>query len=231
MRKTVTTGALLGLFLSSAFASAADGDFRARGNEPFWSLDITADAIVFTPMDGEVLTVAPLPTAAQSEAGGTVYEGTAAGAPLVVAIADAVCTDTMSGMPFPNTVRVTVGTETLTVCGGEPVSLLLGAWQVTEIGGASVVADSEPSIAFEEGGAVNGSASCNRFFGTYTLSGEGLSIGDVGSSMMMCEDPVMANERTFLEILDDLGGFEIGADGALTLRANDGRTIVATKAG
>ena len=92
------------------------------------------------------------------------------------------------------------------------------------------IAGSSPTIGFEADGKINGNASCNRFFGGYTLTGEGLTAGDLGASMMMCEQTLMDQEMKVLEILKGLAGFGIGEDGKLILRTNDGRTIVATPA-
>ena len=217
--------------LTFGAVAAANGvdEFRARGNEPFWSLTRTADAITFQPMDGPVLRVAPVPRPA-IEGGAEVYRGTADGTPFVLTVADTVCTDTMSGMPFPATVSVAIGADAFEGCGGEPVALLLGDWTVTSIDGAPPIADTEPTLAFAEDGQLSGAASCNRFFGGYTLTGEGLGIGALGTSMMACEEPVMAQERAVTEILEGVTNFAIEEDGSLVLTAADGRTLTARRA-
>ena len=223
--------AALAAVLALGGIAAANGvdDFRARGNEPFWSLTKSADAITFQPMDGPAVTVAPVPRPA-IEGGAEVYRGSAGGAPFVLTVADAVCTDTMSGMPFPATVSVAIGADTFEGCGGEPVALLLGDWTITAIDGAAPIAGTEPALAFAEEGKLSGAASCNRFFGGYTLTGEGLSIGALGASMMACEEPVMAQERAVTEILEGVTNFAIAEDGSLVLTAADGSTITARRA-
>jgi heat shock protein HslJ len=46
--------------------------------------------------------------------------------------------------------------------------------------------------------------------------------------MMACEAPLMDQELLILDILEGVGRFEIGADGALILHENgEGRTIIA----
>ena len=223
--------AAMAALLALGAAAAADGvdDFRARGNEPFWSLTRDAEAIIFQPMDGAPVRVSPVPKP-EIEGRAEVYRGTAGGASFVLTVADTVCTDTMSGMPFPATVTVAIGDKTFDGCGGETVSLLLGDWMVTAIGGAPPIAGTEPTLAFAEGGKLGGAASCNRFFGDYTLTGEGLGIGALGASMMACEAPVMAQERALTEILEGVTNFAIAADGALVLTAADGRTLTARRA-
>ena len=220
--------ALLGFAAPLAALSPAQAaeTFRAQGNEPFWSLRKTEAAITFETMDGAAVTVAPVPEASE-ESGSAVYRATVEDQSFALSIADRVCTDTMSGMPFPATVTVALGAESYEGCGGEPASLLAGDWTVTAIDGQAPVADSEPSLSFGEDAQVSGNASCNRFFGGYTLTGEGLSFGEMGTSMMMCGDPVMAQERAMLEILEGTIGFSVADNGLLTLSTADGRTIAA----
>jgi heat shock protein HslJ len=103
-------------------------------------------------------------------------------------------------------------------------------WKVAEIGGAPIVANSQPTIQFEDG-RVFGAASCNRFMGGYEI-GEGVSIklGQMASTMMACPDPLMAQETRFLELLGAVTSYSFDADGALVLAAPDGRTIKARRA-
>ena len=58
------------------------------------------------------------------------------------------------------------------------MTLLLGDWIIAEINGKAPVAGSTPTVTFDADGKLNGNGSCNRFFGGYTLSGEGLTVGD-----------------------------------------------------
>lgn len=228
MNRLIRTVTAFALLTSTATASlAATETFRARGNEPFWSVEKTADAIIFRPMEGEAVTVAPLP-APRMDGNAEIYEATVGGAPFALTIADAVCADTMSGMPFPNSVTVAIGADTFTGCGGEPVTLLLGDWMIAEINGKPPVTGSTPTLTFDAEGKLSGGGSCNRFFGSYVLSGEGLTVGDIGASMMACEEPLMDQELLILDILEGADRFEIGSDGALILHeGGEGRTIVA----
>lgn len=211
-----------------AAAASANGSesFRAQGNEPFWSIRMTDAAITFQPMDGDAVTVTPRPSPRQ-DGDVEVYEASAGGERLVVSIASKVCTDSMSGMPFPKSVTVAIGDRTLNGCGGEPATLLHGAWLITEIDGKPIIAGSSPSLNFETDGQINGNGSCNRFFGGYQLSGEGLTVGNVGASMMMCDEALMNQESQVFKVLKELAGFEIADDGKLLLRTNGGQTMTA----
>ena len=104
-------------------------------------------------------------------------------------------------------------------------------WLVEKIDGKPIATGSHPSLNFDVGNQVNGDSSCNRYFGSYALTGEGLAISQIGSTMMMCEQPLMDQEALFQNILRDATGFQIGADGGLTLQAKDGRSIVARRKG
>jgi heat shock protein HslJ/uncharacterized membrane protein len=216
------------LLLLGVAAGAGDAPFRAQGNEPFWSLRKTDDAITFQPMGADMVTIAPVPDPT-TEGDAEVFRADVEGETFVLGVASRVCTDTMSGMPFPKTVAVELGADSFAGCGGEPVSLLLGTWKVTAIDGEPPLPDTDPSISFDEDGKVGGAASCNRFFGTFTLTGEGLSFGPMGASMMMCDEPVMAQERAVLDILESTTGFAVADDGSLTLNGGDGRTISASR--
>lgn len=148
----------------------------------------------------------------------------------MVTVVDRLCVDSMSGMPHPKSVTVVTGGQTLNGCGGDPASLLQGpAWNVVTVGGTPVVASSRATLAFGTDGRISGNASCNRFTGAYTLTGEGLSVSDLAGSRMMCDAPLMEQERRFLDALAGVRGFSIAADGTLLLQAGDGRDVEARR--
>jgi len=216
------------LLICCRHASAEAELFQARGNEPSWSLRKTAGEITFQNMGGALRIVAPVP-APIVEGGTETFKATADGTAFVLVVAAKWCNDTMSGMPYPASVSVVIGAETFKGCGGDPAALLRGGWRISQVDGKPVIAQTMPSLHFSADGKVSGNSSCNRVVGGYKLSGEGLSIGQLGSSMMMCEDSLMAQERVILEILRDAKGFAIGDDGALILKTNNGRTITALR--
>jgi heat shock protein HslJ len=70
----------------------------------------------------------------------------------------------------------------------------------------------------EEAGGVS---ACNNYFGGYTLSGDQLTFGDLGSTMMACTPAeVMDSESQYLAALDAVESFRMGDD-RLTLRGDD----------
>ena len=137
------------------------------------------------------------------------------GEALQVSVKTEVCVDTMTGMPRPENVVVTLGKTRLTGCGGDPASLLQGReWVVAELAGQPTLDKPLITLSFDSLGRLSGLASCNRFGADYTLTGEGLSIAKSMTTMMACDEPIMEQEQLFLELLRQVSRFSIGADGA-----------------
>lgn len=209
--------------------AAAGAVFRATGNEPSWRLDIGRTELTLLTDFGQSRLVAPTPTAQRSNAT-TKYVARTSEGELTATIVDRLCVDSMSGMPHPQSVTVVVGAKTLTGCGGEPASLLQGGeWVVTEIAGAPLVAGSQVTLDFAADRRLSGHASCNRFTSEYSLTGEGLSITQGAGTKMMCEAPLMDQERKFLTALASVQSFSIATDGSLLLNTSDGRVIKARR--
>lgn len=131
----------------------------------------------------------------------------------------------MSGMPHPKAVEVRWQDRVLKGCGGNPAELLEGGpWEVVEIGGRAVADPARTTLDFAPEGRLAGSAACNRYFGSYTLSGEGLRLSPLGATKMACAAGAMEEERRFLEAAARVTGFSIAADGRLLLR--DGAQVL-----
>ena len=186
----------------------------ARGNEPFWRLELTETGYVFEPNIGEARQEGPL-AAPVAVAEGLRFDLSPV---LSVLVERRLCRDTMAGMPHPLSVTVRSGERDLAGCGGAPAALLDGNWQVEHVEGAILPEGSEVTIAFDTTTArVSGKSACNRFMGGYTLTGEGLSFGPAAGTMMACPADLMAVERTFLDRLETVDRFDFAADGALEL--------------
>ena len=109
--------------------------FRASGNEPGWSLLVDGAGLELTTNYGEQRRRANSVTL-ERVPGGRIYRAQADGTAIVAAVTDRVCIDTMTGMPRPAVVEVTVGEQRLSGCGGDPVALLTGPeWRVTRVEG------------------------------------------------------------------------------------------------
>jgi heat shock protein HslJ/uncharacterized lipoprotein YbaY len=208
--------------------AAAGRPFRARGNEPNWSIEIGAEkmSLIDHGRNSRSSFDTPKPVAVD---GGLEYR-TGSGADQVrVLVLDRICADTMSGMPFPKTVEVTRAGTTLKGCGGEPVALLLGKWTVSSIDGEAVPAGAEGTLRFDANGIVSGKAFCNGFSGPYTLTGEGLAFANLASTMMACSEPSSSLESRMHTVLKSVARFEIAPDGSLVLHTNDGRRLAAKR--
>ncbi len=198
--------------------------FRARGNEPGWHLEIADGRLVLVTDYGAERREAPLPPA-DFEPGVVVYA--VAEWDAVIRIADTLCRDDMTGMPYPETVTVELPERTLRGCGGEAAELLIGPlWVVEAIGGAGVVDAARATLDFRPDGRLAGRASCNRYTASYQLTGESLTIAPGATTRMACADALMDQESRFLAALGEVRRFDLAASGALLLLAADGTVAI-----
>lgn len=194
----------------------------ARGTEPGWRLTVEQGWVRFTPQEGAPVE-GPLPHPQTTPEG---PQFTLAGG-LRFALAQRLCHDSATGMPYPVRVTVTPGDQRLTGCGGDPKTLLAGTWQIATIAGAPVADPAKTMLDLSPGGAVAGRSGCNGFHGSYTLTGEGLHLGQMAATMMACPPPLMDQERRLFDALGRVDRFDIGADGTLQLIAADAPVITA----
>jgi len=123
----------------------------------------------------------------------------------------------------------------MTICAGmiilaacaSPGSDLTGkVWALTELKGAPLTAGVGISAQFTSDGMVSGSAGCNRYTGTYTVSGSSITFpSPMATTMMMCDESVMAQESAYLSVLGEVKTYAIKGD-QLTLVGSD-KTILA----
>jgi heat shock protein HslJ/uncharacterized lipoprotein YbaY len=211
--------------MQPAVAATPRPPLKARGNEPFWSLEI-GPTLQLRTLDGAFEGPAP---AERTVDGVRRFEGTAQGRPIAIAVRAQRCADTMTGMPYPATVEVQFDGRSYRGCGGDPADLLIGReWVVEDISGG-MVDRSRATLSFAAGGRLSGRASCNSFTTTYTLTGETLTVGKAATTMMACAPSLMQQEGRFLDILQNVRRFEITENGALVLISGDERRITARR--
>lgn len=186
----------------------------ARGNEPFWSLTLTPEGSTYTDMEGVTLTA---PYTAPTEDAGSLLFDTAAG-PL--RLTETLCRDSMSGMPYPFTAALTRDGTDLHGCAGDPARLLMGDWVVTALAGTALPKGADVTMTFDAG-RIAGLSACNRYSGSYTLSGEGLAFGAIAGTRMACPPPLMETEAAVLAALARVSQFDIAPDGSLLLKADE----------
>lgn len=102
-------------------------------------------------------------------------------------------------------------------------------WTVEKVDTNAVTDDAHITVMFGADGNFGGSAACNRMIGTYSLDGETLTITINGLTKRMCPPPVMNQETTVVELLNNVSGFDIAEDGVLTLKTDDGKTVTARR--
>ncbi|RUO30039.1 hypothetical protein CWE12_08760 [Aliidiomarina sedimenti] len=200
----------------------------ARGNEPFWLIEINQGEAVLRNM-GEDEQNFSVVSQEWREDGSTevVAELKDSDEQLTYQVHETLCEDSMSGMSYPQTAELQVDGQRLQGCAGIPQRLLEGVdWQVAAIDDESMD-DYEIFVRFAADGSVAGRAACNRYFGQYELTGEGLQFGELAGTKMACEDDKMRAEYRFLGVLSEVQRFSIeredGATDVLWLDTGDER--------
>jgi heat shock protein HslJ len=87
-----------------------------------------------------------------------------------------------------------------------------------------VLPDSEITIELQSG-ELNGSAGCNRYFGSYELDGDRLTVGPLGATRMTCGDALDGQERQYLAALERAATAKI-VRGQLQIADADGKTVL-----
>lgn len=243
---------LLGLALAAPGAAAEPGPlpgaFGCSGNEPFWALTVDgeegafsrpgADGVAETALTGgghgldyldpPVFVWRGGPASPQAQPAEEAEAEELSG-DLVVGIFPQTCRDTMADLPpfaYRAVLSLPDGRAATGCClGAAPHDIVGRAWRVVDIAGTRVQAAEEtPQLRFEEG-RVTGTSGCNRFFGEMSIDDRSLEIGDLGSTRMMCPEPVMAIEARLLDALQATARY--GLDGTLlVLEDTDGNPLL-----
>ena len=100
---------------------------------------------------------------------------------------------------------------------------------VEDIGGGGIIDRSRVTLNFGADGRLWGRASCNTYQGDYSLTGESLTLTLSATTMMACGPALMDQERKVLDLLARIRAFEVDSTGALILKADDGRTLLARR--
>jgi heat shock protein HslJ/uncharacterized membrane protein len=208
-------------------------NFLVTGNEPFWSVEIDFDSMMTynTMEDGDVFNMpVPDPVSPQDVAALSYRAETESGT-LHVTIFPKTCTDDMSGIEYPYSVRVSVKTgkegemQDFTGCGRFKGDYRLhDIWALISINGDAL----EPS-EFPKGvptmdlqitnGKVYGLAGCNQYSGVANAQHESITFGDLISTKMAC--PVLQFENQFMSAISGKSlNYEL-KDGQLVLSNDD----------
>jgi len=127
-----------------------------------------------------------------------------------------------------------VGADGAVVASFAPQSQELAgtSWRVTGYNNGrqavvSLLAGTQLTMAFAADGRVSGSAGCNNYSGTYTVSGSSLRFGPAATTRKMCAQPegVMEQEQQFLKALETVATIRQEGD-RVELRTADGALAV-----
>lgn len=217
MRVSAIAAASLIALTALPAAAPAQGDYRASGTEPFWSLSIGAKTMRFE-APGRPTVAVPTPKVIHGFAG-EMWQTRR----INVNTNHIECRDGMSDRVYPDTVTVTVDRRTFKGCGGQPRALpsaspIEGSWQIEALNGRPVLRGTRPSVTFDKG-RVTGNAGCNRFNGSYDFARGRLTVGPLASTRMACLDRARSQQETaILAVLGD----------RLTVSSNRQGTLVLT---
>jgi uncharacterized membrane protein len=221
--------ALAAAVLTAGGALAADEKLTARGNEPSWRVDISASAVAFEAPGLGLTFEAPI-TSRDTKDGRPRIVAQARGETLEMIVTERPCADLMTGMPFPIGVEVSYSGRTFKGCGGEIMTAIEGGWRVIRLGTDLLPQGVIATVVFDREGRASGRSGCNRFTGTYTLSGEGLSFGQIAGTRMACPPAEMDTERRFLDLMQKVTRATPGENGQLRLMAGDEQAMVLDRA-
>jgi putative lipoprotein len=76
-----------------------------------------------------------------------------------------------------------------------------------------------------EGGTVSGKSGCNQYNAAYTLSGSSLTVGEIASTKMLCDQYAMDAEQAYLAALKQSATYT-AEGGKLTIYNKDGKEVV-----
>ena len=95
--------------------------------------------------------------------------------------------------------------------------IISGTYMIEQLDITNVIAH-ELTLQFDsKTNKVSGFAGCNRFFGTYSTTGNSISFSELGATRMMCQDEKNAVENSFFRTIAKVNTFEL-SNGTLSLK-------------
>jgi putative lipoprotein len=90
-----------------------------------------------------------------------------------------------------------------------PAGLVGTRWTLEDLAGAGVIEEASATLEFPEPGKVEGSGSCNRFFGTVSIHRNAMSISPLGTTRMACAEAVAMQEVNYIRALQGAERFAL----------------------
>ncbi len=206
-------------------------DFYARGNEPFWNLDMDFDKqFKFTALNDLNLNTPATKSVQAQDARITRYHAKTESAELIIAASAEPCTDTMSGEHFEYTVHVQAKHasdktyQDFMGCGDYvPDMRLTNIWVVEQVKGVALqpasFAKGLPTLELSARELkLSGHDGCNRIGGAFTTQGNTISFKQLFGTKMFCSAPEGTPDIGML-LADKTYAFEFG-DNRLYLKKN-----------
>jgi heat shock protein HslJ len=127
-------------------------------------------------------------------------------------------------------VAVTAAPAVATSSGVTVASPLTGKiWVLAKLAGKAPLKGTELTSEFTANSRASGSAGCNRYTGTYKVSGSTIRISPLATTKRACAEPIERQETAFLKALARARSFAVGG-GILTLKSADGQGLATFKA-
>lgn len=103
---------------------------------------------------------------------------------------------------------------------------VLGLWIIEQARSAPLVDKRSARLNFGPGGVLSGNGSCNAIMARYTLEGQTLKIGPVGTTRKACSDALLEQEDRVLTALERAARAAVPPHGFLTLWDADGAVLM-----
>ena len=203
-------------------SSSTESVYRALGTEPFWSLEIEGDRMLFSRAGENAISSSS--TSSRPSFNGWRYISKA----ITADVTFTPCSDGMSDLTYKDTVTVMVDKERYSGCGGGvavPTSLEKTRWRITSINGANITPEREAMLFFD-GGRMSGTVGCNRLNATYGYKAKSISFGPVMSTRMGCPDPIAAQETALVKLLGSIKTTAFLDNGSMILAGQGGATAI-----
>jgi heat shock protein HslJ/uncharacterized membrane protein len=208
-------------------------DFTARGNEPFWSLDIDFENVIRFKSLTEIseFNSAKFEEEMIDRVGGIRYRAQSDEGVLVITIIEEECYDTMSGEKFSHSVDVEIKRAIddeffkFKGCGNFLSDYRLNdIWLMKEMTGVELVKDQLqkglPVFEFHlKENRFVGHAGCNNLSGKIGVKGNAITFGNIAGTKMLC--PNMNVENAVLEALSNKS-FKYEIENMYLTLTNDG---------
>jgi heat shock protein HslJ len=94
------------------------------------------------------------------------------------------------------------------------------SWVVGSIAGTATLDEARPTMSFAPEGTVSGSDGCNQYTGTFRTDGSSIEVSQLGTTLMGCDPPRMAQAQAFGAALSGATDWRLTEANELELRGH-----------